>query len=78
MPMVIYEARALGLAIIMSRFSTAESVCVPDGQLVVGHTPRELCEGMMSFADGHFKASYEFDGDALNRKALAELQNVVG
>ena len=78
MPMVIYEARALGLAIIMSRFSTAESVCVPDGQLVVGHTLRELCEGMMSFADGHFKASYEFDGDALNRKALAELQNVVG
>lgn len=78
MPMVIYEARALGMAIIMSEFSTAASVCIPDGQMVVGHSGDALYEAMKAFADGDFQADYTFDADALNRKALAEFENVVG
>lgn len=77
MPMVIYEARTLGLAIIMSQFSTAASVCIPDGQLVVGHTADELYKAMKAFADGNFQATYDFDADTLNRKALAEFEAVV-
>ena len=77
MPMVTYEARALGLAIILSDFSTALSVCLPDGQLYTGHTPEELYTAMKQFADGTFRAAYTFDADALNRRALAEFDRVV-
>lgn len=77
MPMVIYEARALGLAIIMSKFSTAASVCLPDGQLVVGHSAAALYKAMKAFADGKFKAEYEFDADALNRQAVGEFEGLV-
>lgn len=77
MPMVIYEARALGLAIIMSKFSTAASVCLPDGQLVVGHSTEALYKAMKAFADGKFKAEYEFDADALNHRAVKEFEVLI-
>lgn len=77
MPMVIYEARALGLAIIMSKFSTAASVCLPDGQLVVGHSADDLYMAMKAFADGKFKAEYKFDADALNHTAIEEFEALI-
>ena len=77
MPMVIYEARALGLAIIMSKFSTAASVCLPHGQLVVGHSADALYKAMKAFADGKFKAEYEFNAEELNRKAVEEFASLV-
>lgn len=77
MGVVVYEARALGLAIIVSRFEAADAVCLPDGQLLTGHSAEELYRAMKQFADGDFKADYAFDGDAFNRKALAEFQAVV-
>ena len=78
MPMVTYEARELGMAIILSDFSTALSVCLPDGQLYTGHSAEELYAAMKQFADGRFKATYTFDAEALNQKALREFDTVVG
>lgn len=77
MGVVVYEARALKLAIIVSEFEAVNAVCVPDGQRVTGHSADELYEAMKEFADGQLTNNYEFDPEGFNRKALAEFENVL-
>ena len=77
MGVVVYEARALGLGIIVSRFEAADAVCIPDGQLLTGHSSDELYEAMKAFAEGKLTNEYHFDPDSFNAKALAEFEAVV-
>ena len=77
MVVVVYEARALGLAIIVSRFEAADAVCIPNGQLLTGHSADELFEAMKAFADGRLTNEYDFDPDSFNAKALEEFEAVI-
>lgn len=77
MGVVVYEARALGLAIIVSRFGAADAVCIPGGQLLTGHSSDELYQAMKAFADGKLTNDYLFDPEQFNAKALAEFEAVV-
>ena len=77
MGVVVYEARALKLAVIVSRFEAADAVCLPGGQLLTGHSSDELYEAMKAFADGRLSNEYNFDPDSFNLKALAEFEAVV-
>lgn len=77
MGVVVYEARALRLAVIVSDFDAVDAVCVPDGQRVTGHSSDELYIAMKEFADGQLTNEYHFDPDEFNRKALAEFEAIL-
>ena len=77
MGVVVYEARAMRLAIIVSRFEAADAVCLPDGQLLTGHSSDELFDAMKAFADGRLTNEYDFDPESFNDKALAEFEAVI-
>ena len=63
---VVLEARYLKLPIIVSNYSVVESVCVPNGQLVIGMTEDDIYNGMIKFTEGGVPQDYEFDCDAYN------------
>lgn len=77
MGVVVYEARALKLAVIVSDFEAVNAVCVPNGQRVTGHSADELYKAMKEFADGYLDNKYEFDPAEFNRKALTEFEDVL-
>ena len=77
MGVVVYEARAMQLAIIVSRFEAADAVCIPGGQLLTGHSSDELYAALKEFADGKLTNDYNFDPERFNRKALTEFEAVI-
>lgn len=77
MGVVVCEARALKLSVIVSDFEAVNAVCVPNGQLVTGHSADDLYEAMKKFADGQLTGEYEFSPAEFNRKALSEFEAVL-
>ena len=77
MGVVVYEARAMQLAIIVSRFEAADAVCIPGGQLLTGHSSDELYAALKEFADGKLTNDYNFDPERFNRKGLMEFEAVI-
>lgn len=51
-PMVLLEARACGLPIIVSDFSTVKDSLYPDGQLLIGKDEDSIYEGLQKFVEG--------------------------
>lgn len=76
-PMVILEAKMLGLPIVTTAFGSVRSA-VPEGTgKVVDLTDEALAEGMIEFLDGGVKA-VDFDVDEYNRSAMEEFYRAIG
>ncbi len=76
-PMVILEARALGLPVISTAFdSVASAVPAGTGQ-VVACDDQALAEAMISFVDYGLPIE-EFDAEAYNAEAIEEFYQVIG
>jgi CDP-glycerol glycerophosphotransferase len=76
-PMVILEAKVLGLPIVTTAFGSVHSA-VPEGTgMIVGLSDAELAEGMRAFLDGRVKSS-PFDAERYNRWAMDEFYAAIG
>ena len=67
-PMVILEARTLGLSIIESDFDTVKDSSYPGGQLIIGKTEEEIFNGLKCFVEGNVPNDYEFDYETYNKE----------
>lgn len=75
-PLVLLEARACGLPIIVSNFSSVKDSLVPNGQLVIEPTVEDIYEGMLSFERGEVPVA-PFDIDEYNHEAYQEFVNAI-
>lgn len=75
-PIVILEARVLGLPVVVTRFGSAESAMEGSGGLIVECDEKALAAGMNAFLAGEVGAE-PFDGDAYNREVMNEFIEVV-
>ncbi len=76
-PVVVHEARILGLSIVMSDFSSVKGVEIPNGQLIVGHDEDAILSGLNAFAAGKVPADYRFDYHEFNQKAVEQFYDVI-
>ena len=77
-PMVIHEARMVGLPIIMSEFSSAQGSMIPDGQYLIGTEPEDILEGLEAFVAGKVPKAYAFDAEQYNCEAYEEFLCAIG
>lgn len=70
-PIVILEARVLGLPVVTTRFDSAPSAMEGSGGLMVERTPEALAAGMRAFLRGELAAE-PFDHEAYNRTIIDE------
>jgi glycosyltransferase involved in cell wall biosynthesis len=68
-PMVINEARIVGLPIILSQFGSYADVALPNGQYLVGMSADEILKGFEAFASGASRA-YTYDATTYNQSVL--------
>ncbi len=76
-PMVIKEARILGLPIIVSSFSSVKDCLIENGQLLTGNDADSLYDAMNAFMDGKVPSEYVYSGEQENKKALQEFFSVL-
>ena len=76
-PMVINEARMLRMPVIVSDFSSANSILLEEGQLVIGTAAEDICAGMKKFIEGKVPSDYRFDPEEYNRKRYQEFMNIL-
>ena len=72
-PIVLLEARTVGLPIIVSDFSTVTDSLVPNGQLLIGQTEQDIYEGLVAFNEGRVPVA-QFDSQGYNREAYEEFE----
>ena len=75
-PVVLLEARALHLPIIMSDFDSAPSSLKPNGQLVCGKDEASIYEALEEFYKGNVPIA-EFDAYEYNLNALHQFYNAI-
>lgn len=75
-PIVILEARVLGLPVVTTRFGSAESAMEGSGGLIVERDAEALADGMRAFLDGTIEAE-PFDGNEYNAEAVGEFEAAV-
>ncbi len=75
-PLVLLEARACGLPIIVSNFSSVKDSLFPNGQLVIEPTEEGILEGLYSFARGEVP-TVEFDIQKYNQEAYQEFIDAI-
>ncbi len=75
-PLVLLEARACGLPIIVSNFSTVKESLYPDGQLVIEPTADGVYEGLCAFAEGNVPTC-AFSLEEYNQEAYNEFITAV-
>lgn len=76
-PMVLLEARAIHMPIIVSEFSTVSDSLLPKGQLLIKPTEKKILEGMRSFMRGETPADYDFDVRKYNQEAYQEFVRAI-
>ena len=76
-PLVVLEARACGLPIILGNFSTVEGVLIEDGQIVVETDEDSIYEGMLAFLKGNVPQA-EFSVYNYNKDVYQEFERVIG
>ena len=74
-PMVLLEARTLGIPVIMSNFATVRDSSFENGQLIIGMEEDEIYEGLKHFVNGSVPNEYKFDPVAYNEKCLKEFES---
>lgn len=77
-PMVIHEARAMHMPIVMSDFDSVSGVCIENGQYLVGKEADDIYEGLKAYIDGRVPTEYAFDVDEYNREAYREFLDALG
>lgn len=75
-PLVLLEARACGLPIIVSNFSSVKDSLFPNGQLLIEPTEESIYEGLSAFARGEVP-TFEFDVERYNREAYQEFIDAI-
>lgn len=73
----IMEARVLGMPIIVSNYEAVDSVTMPGGQILIGHSEEDIFLGMRAFIRGEARVEYTFDLEEYNRNALAEFDRLL-
>ncbi len=75
-PMVLMEARACGLAIIVSDFATVKDCLIPDGQLLIHTSEDSIYEGLCAYAQGKVPVA-DFSLDQYNQHAYEEFEQAI-
>lgn len=75
-PMVLLEARACGLPIIVSDFSTVNDSLYPDGQLLIGTDEESIYNGLKTLIEGTVPKC-KFDLETYNQEAYEEFQTAI-
>ena len=75
-PIVILEARVLGLPIVTTRFGSAESAMENSGGIIVECNASALAGGMREFLQGEITPE-PFDGDVYNAEVMREFEQAV-
>ena len=73
-PLVVFEARAMHMPIILSRFSSVGGSVIENGQCLVDMDADSIYEGMCRFMAGGVPGRYAFDDEEYNREAYAEFE----
>ncbi|MBR6358906.1 MAG: CDP-glycerol glycerophosphotransferase family protein [Lachnospiraceae bacterium] len=76
-PVVVHEARALKLPVIVSDFSSVSGVMTENGQLLIGHEEDDIFNGLKAFAEGKVPAGYDFNYSEFNKRAVNEFYDVL-
>lgn len=74
-PMVLLEARAMGLPIIVSDFSTVKDSLFENGQLLIGQDIDSIYKSLKAFKEGRVPRM-EFDYEGYNKKAYQEFERL--
>lgn len=72
-PIVLLEARTVGLPIIVSDFSTVRDSLIPEGQLLIGHSEDDIYDSLVAFSEGKVPVK-EFDSQSYNKEAYNEFE----
>ncbi len=75
-PMVILEARTLGLPVVTTAFSSVGDSVPADAGLVVPQTVKGVVDGLERFLAGEVPA-HELDTDEYNRKAMEHFDRLI-
>ncbi len=78
MPMVVPEARTLGLPIILGDFSTVSGCSLEDGQLIVHNDKDGIIKGLKAFMKGEVPTDYKYNGAEQNKEALSSFYSMIG
>lgn len=76
-PLVIFEARALHMPIIVSRFSSVGGSVLEHGQYLVDMEEESIYEGLRAYLSGEVPTDYVFEDAAYNEEAYAEFEAAV-
>lgn len=76
-PLVVFEARALHLPLILSDYASVGGSVIEDGQYMVHQDADSIYEGLAAFMNGKVPANYQFQDEIYNREAYAEFKNAV-
>lgn len=76
-PLVVFEARALHMPIILSRFSSVGGSVLENGQYLADMDEESIYDGLCAYLAGEVPCDYVFDDDAYNREAYAEFEAAV-
>lgn len=76
-PLVVFEARALQMPVILSRFSSVGGSIIENGQYLVDMDEDSIYNGLRAYLAGDVPCDYVFDVDAYNREAYAEFETAV-
>lgn len=74
-PLVVQEARVLGLPIIVSHFDSVEDVLIEGGQLLIGQSEEEIYDGMKKFINGEVPVR-SFDVQQYNEQVYREFEQL--
>jgi len=76
-PMVILEARTLGLPVVTTAFSSVDDSVPEDAGIVVPQTVNGVADGLRRFLEGKVPAR-ALDGEDYNRRAVEEFVAAIG
>ena len=75
-PMVLLEARIVGLPIVVSDFSSVKDSLMENGQYLIKSTEESILEGLKAFSEGKVPVC-KFDPQEYNKEAVREFENAI-
>lgn len=76
-PLVIFEARALQMPIIVSRFSSVGGSVMENGQYLIDMDEESVYQGLEAYMAGEVPLDYQFEAEKYNREAYGEFETAV-